>query len=186
MKAKQEGRQGETGPWEGVCRRVSAFQHWHTCGETMGDKRGQGETRAGCSIQHKHKCGETMEDNGRQAKKRPREGRRTIQHWHTCGVTMGAKRRQGLGTADTPSNKETRRERKGDKTSGRTHHYSLSNTGAHVRTMGDNGREAGGRPQEGGEAIQREPRRRQWETSGRRTHHPPPRMWGDKGGGIER
>ena len=111
--------------------KANTFQHRNTSA-TMGDNGTKGETRgdktSGRRTHHPtqaHICEETRGDKT--------SGRRTHHptQAHICEETMGDKGRQDLGKADTPFHKgthvgrqwETRRDKRGDKTSGRrTHH----------------------------------------------------------------
>ena len=72
LKAKQEGRQGETRPWEGVCRRVrlpTLAHMWGDNGRQAGARRDKGGTQHPTQAQMWGDNGrqwKTMEDNGRQ------------------------------------------------------------------------------------------------------------------------
>ena len=91
-KGRQEGIEGG-----------HTIQHRHTCGETMGDNRRQGETRpreGRHTIQQRETRRETRGDKasetqeGTQGETRPRKRGDTIQHRHTCGETMRDNGRQ--------------------------------------------------------------------------------------------
>ena len=155
------GRQGETKPREGGHTvqhrqtRQDPTQHRHTCGETMGDKKGRQD------VEKADAPSNTGTSVGRQ--------------WETMG-SMGEKGRQDLGKADTPSNTGTHvgrewgtmgdgwgRGDQGDKTSKRRAHHPRK---GNKKGGGSNGRRQGEtRPWEGGHTIQH--KRILWGDNGR-------------------
>ena len=131
------GRQWETMADKGETTKKQTYHHRHTCGETMGDKKGPQDvekadapSNTGTRVWRQW---ETMGDNGRE--------------WETIG-SMGDKGRQDLGKADIPSNTG----RQGE-TRPREGEHTIQNMQAHM--WGDNGRQKGKtRRREGGRTIQ--------------------------------
>ena len=165
------GRQGETRPWE-VGHTV---QHRHTCEETMGDKGRQDVEKA-----------DTPSNKGKQEGRWERRGNKTSGR-RTHHPTQADKRRQDRGKADTPRLRHHPRQahmcgdngRQNGKT--RRRKDAPSNTGTSVGrqwetmgSMGEKGRqdvEKADTPSNKGKQEGRWERRGN-KTSGRRTHHP--------------
>ena len=148
---------------------------WETRGETSWEtswRQGrQGLGKAGHTIQQRETRRERQA--GRQKETRPREGGHTIQQREDKKGDNGDKGRQGLGKADTPSNKgkqEGRQTGRQDLGGRRTHHPTKGNKkeDSSWETRGETRWETswgdrGTRPWEGGHTIQ------QRETKGRET-----------------
>ena len=183
-------------------QRRQTYHHRHTCGETMGDKKGRQDV--GKADAPSNTGTPVWRQYGRQGETRPREGGHTvqhrqtrqdlIQHRHTCGETMGDRKgRQDVEKAGAPSNTGTRVGRqwetmglmgeKGRQDLGKAD--APSNTGTHAgrqwETLGDKGET---RHREGKHIIQHrhtcgETTGDKWRQGpGRRTHQPTRRETG--------
>ena len=194
------GRQGETRPREGIHTiqnmqgdngrqngeirrreggrttqhrqtRQDTIQHRHTCGETIGNKKGRQDvdkadppSNTGTCVGRQWEAMGLMGEKGRQD---VREGGHTIQYRHTCGETMidnggpwgtrcqaGGRTIQYKQACGKPLGNIGRQG--GDKTPRRQTHYP---TQAHM--WGDNGRQVETRCREGGHTNQQEETRRE-------------------------